>query len=72
MNFIGAVLVGGNILIDLFGLDSKEVNNYYNAVREYHQGKTDKQPIKKILTSIITTDKETKERINEVINCMLV
>ena len=72
MNFISAVLVGGNILIDLFGLDSKEVNNYYNAIKEYHQGKTDKQPIKKILTSIITTDKETKERINEVVHCMLV
>ena len=72
MNFISAVLVGGNILIDLFGLDSKEVNNYYNAVKEYHQGKTDKQPIKKILTSIITTDKETKERINKVVHCMLV
>lgn len=72
MNFISAVLVGGNILINLFGLDSKEVNNYYNAVKEYHQGKTDKQPIKKILTSIITTDKEIKERINEVVHCMLV
>lgn len=72
MNFIGAVLVGGNILIDLFGVNSKEVNNYYNAIREYHQGKTDKQPIKKILTSIITTDKETQERIKEVVNCMLV
>lgn len=71
MNFTGAVLVGGNILIDLFGLDSKEVNNYYNAIKEYHQGKTDKQPIKKILTSIITTDKETKERIDEVLHCML-
>lgn len=72
MNFIGAVLVGGNILIDLFGLNSKEVNNYYNAIREYHQGKIDKQPIKKILTNIVTSDKEIKDRINEVINCMLV
>lgn len=72
MNFIGAVLVGGNILIDLFGSDSKEVNNYYNAVKEYHQGKTDKQSIKKILTSITTTDKEAQERIKEVVNCMLV
>lgn len=72
MNFIGAVLTGGSLLIDLFGADSKEVNNYYNAVKEYHQGKTDKQPIKKILTSIVTTDKETHERIKEVVNCMLV
>lgn len=72
MNFIGAILVGGSILIDLFGVDSKEVDNYYNAVREYHQGKADKQPIKKILTSIVTTDKETQERIKEVVNCMLV
>ena len=72
MNFIGAVLVGGNILIDLFGVNSKEVNNYYNAIREYHQGKTDKQPIKKILTSITTINKETQERIKEVVNCMLV
>ena len=71
MNFIGAVLTGGNILIDLFGVNSKELNNYYNAIREYHQGKADKQPIKKILTSIITTDKETQERIKEVVNCML-
>lgn len=72
MNFIGAILVGGSILIDLFGVDSKEVDNYYNAVREYHQGKADKQPIKKILTSIVTTDKEIQERIKEVVNCMLV
>lgn len=72
MNFIGAVLTGGSILIDLFGIDSKEVDNYYNAVREYHKGKADKQPIKKILTSIVTTDKETQERIKEVVNCMLV
>lgn len=72
MNFIGAVLTGGSILIDLFGIDSKEVDNYYNAVREYHQGKANKQPIKKILTSITTTDKETQERIKEIVNCMLV
>ena len=72
MNFISAVLVGGNILIDSFRLDSKEVNNYYNAVKKYNQGKTDKQSIRKILTGIITTEREIKERINEVINCMLV
>ena len=72
MNFIGAVLTGGSLLIDLFGADSKEVNNYYNAVKEYHQGKTDKQPITKILTSIVTSDKETQQRIKEVVNCMLV
>ena len=33
MNFIGAILVGGNILIDMYGSDSEVVTKYYNVIK---------------------------------------
>lgn len=72
MNFIGAVLVGGNILIDIYGSDSKIVAKYYNVVKAYHQGKITKEEIKNSFKELsTTTDNQLNDRIAEVLHCML-
>lgn len=72
MNFICAVLVGGNILIDMYGIDSKMVTKYYNVVKAYHQGKAAREEIKNTFKELsITTDKQFNDRIDEVLHCML-
>lgn len=72
MNFISAILVGGNILIYMYGSDSKIVTKYYNIVKAYHQGKATKEEIKNTFKELsATTDKQFNDRIDEVLHCML-
>ena len=72
MNFIGAILVGGNILIDMYGSDSEMVTKYYNIVKAYHQGKATREEIKKTFKELsATTDDQFNDRIDEVLHCML-
>lgn len=72
MNFICAILVGGNILVDMYGTDSKMVTKYYNVVKAYHQGKATRKEIKNTFKELsTTTDKQFNDRIDEVLHCML-
>lgn len=72
MNFIGAILVGGNILIDMYGSDSKVVTKYYNVIKAYHQGKATREEIKNTFKELsATTDDQFNDRIDEVLHCML-
>ena len=72
MNFIGAILVGGNILIDMYGSDSEIVTKYYNVVKAYHQGKLIREEIKNTFKELsTTTDDQFNDRIEEVLRCML-
>lgn len=72
MNFIGAILVGGNILIDMYGSDSEIVTKYYNVVKAYYQGKLIREEIKNTFKELsTTTDDQFNDRIEEVLRCML-
>lgn len=73
MNFISAILIGGNILIDMYGSGSAPVTKYYNVVKAYHQGRVKKEEIKKTFKELsATTDNQFTDRIDEVLHCMLV
>ena len=73
MNFISAILVGGNILIDMYGGASAPVTKYYNVVKAYNQGRATKKEIKNTFKELsATADDQFTGRIDEVLHCMLV
>ena len=73
MNFISAILAGGNILIDMYGGTSAPVTKYYNVVKAYNQGRVTKKEIKNTFKELsATTDDQFTDRIDEVLHCMLV